>query len=154
MKKTLAFLLALFLLAGSAAAEVDLSGMTFDELVALKDQINQALWSSKEWQEVTVPAGIWTVGKDIPAGSWTIRTASDLGNANIYYFRQLDAVGMGPDYMDYFAFRQIIGSAISEYNDTGIPVSLDLDLQSGWYFQTDSAVIFTPFAGKPDLGFK
>lgn len=153
MKKTLAFLLALFLLAGSAAAEVDLSGMTFDELVALKEQINQALWSSKEWQEVTVPAGIWTVGKDIPAGSWTIRTASPLAYSSIYYFSQLDAAGMGPDYMSYFVLRQLVGSDLNAYENTGYPDSISLELKSGYYIQFDSSLIFTPYTGAPDFGF-
>ena len=71
MKRTLCIILAFVLvltLAPAAFADVDLSGMSFDELVALKDQINLALWNSADWQEVTVPQGVWQVGADIPAG--------------------------------------------------------------------------------------
>lgn len=44
------------------AAQIDLSAMTYEELVALKDKINLAMWESKDWEEVTVPQGVWTVG--------------------------------------------------------------------------------------------
>ena len=39
-------------------ADIDLSGMNYDELVALKDQINRAIWNSDDWQEVEVPQGV------------------------------------------------------------------------------------------------
>ena len=56
MKKFLFSFIVLVLLITSAAADpVDLSGMSFDELVALRDQLNLAIWNSQEWQEVTVP---------------------------------------------------------------------------------------------------
>lgn len=64
MKKALSLFLAIMLLIVSipAMADVDLTGMTYAELVALKDQINLAIWNSSEWQEVTVPQGVWKVG--------------------------------------------------------------------------------------------
>lgn len=78
MKKLVSFFLTALLLFSAASADpVDLSGLSFDELVALRDQINLAIWNSQEWQEVTVPAGIWQVGKDIPAGHWSIRVAAE-----------------------------------------------------------------------------
>ena len=78
MKKLVSFFLAALLICSAAAADpVDLSGMSYDELVALRDQINLAIWNSQEWQEVTVPEGIWIVGEDIPAGHWSIRVAAE-----------------------------------------------------------------------------
>ena len=50
MKKLITFCMTLALvlaLAPAAFADVDLSGMTFDELVALRDQIDLAIWSSQ-----------------------------------------------------------------------------------------------------------
>ena len=74
MKKLVAQFPAIVLAAGFALAEgIDLSGMSYDELVALKDRINLAMWQSDEWQEVTVPQGVWKVGEDIPAGHWTVK---------------------------------------------------------------------------------
>ena len=43
MKKFLALVSLLSLLAVPVLAEVDLSGMSYDELVALKDQLNLAM---------------------------------------------------------------------------------------------------------------
>lgn len=34
------------------------------------------------------------------------------------------------------------------------PESTDLILEEGWFFKCGGDVIFTPYAGKPDLGFK
>lgn len=33
----------------------------------------EAIWNTKEWQEVEVPAGVYEVGVEIPAGEWTLR---------------------------------------------------------------------------------
>ena len=57
MKKWIALLLVLVSLFSAAsaeviattAAEIDLSGMGYEELVALKDRINLAIWKSEEW---------------------------------------------------------------------------------------------------------
>ena len=80
MKKIYALILAAVILlaiptvafATSGKLDIDLSKLSYEELVELKDQINLAIWQSKEWEEVEVPQGIWEVGKDIPEGKWTI----------------------------------------------------------------------------------
>ena len=74
MKKVAALFLAMVILMASAVcyAEVDLKSMTFDDLIALRDQLNAEILSRPEWKEVKVPAGEWVVGKDIPAGSYSI----------------------------------------------------------------------------------
>ena len=58
-------LMILFAVPCSCAEDIDLSGMSIDELVELKDRINLAIWNSQEWEEVTVPQGEWIVGEDI-----------------------------------------------------------------------------------------
>lgn len=154
MKRLFSLLLTALLLAGSAAADpIDLSGMSFDELVALRDQLNLAIWNSQEWQEVTIPAGIWIVGKDIPVGHWNIKVASETDYQFITYFNHLDSVGLGPDYSGYFYQQQIASSDLVAYG-VGCPESVSIDARDGWYIQCTGAVIFTPYAGKPDLGFK
>lgn len=158
MKKliTIILILALFMPA-AALADVDLTGMTYEELVKLKDQINLAIWNSQEWQEVTVPVGLWTIGEDIPAGHWSIclkedspqnfvaftytdlldESGKDAGNrfdAKIYYYGQLGKPG---------------------YKDGKYADSIDIELKEGTYLIVEyGPVIFTPYAGKPDLGFK
>lgn len=63
MKKIFALLLALFLLPAFSLADIpDISGLSYDELVQLNNQINLAMWNSEEWQEVTVPPGTYQIG--------------------------------------------------------------------------------------------
>ena len=154
MKRFFLFLLLLALVTSAAGASgVDLSGMTFDELVALREQLNLAIWNSAEWQEVNVPEGIWIVGEDIPAGHWSIRVAAKHDYFYVLYFDKLDDVGKRPA-RDAYIFSQDI--ATEDYHPFGEinATSVDIDMKEGWYFECGGEVIFTPFAGKPDLGFK
>ena len=135
-----------------AHATVDLSGMSFDELLALKEQVNAALWASDELQEVTVPAGMYQIGKGIPAGHWTIRPV-DGDTARIYWGSALDEskteIASGKKYNS----EQITSpsDSYSKYNNVE---SVSWDLTNGSYIIIkDSAVVFSPFAGL-DLGFK
>ena len=74
MKKLLTIILILALVVPAAAfADLpDISNLSYDELIQLKDSINIAMWNSQEWQEVTVPIGVWVVGEDIPIAHWSI----------------------------------------------------------------------------------
>ena len=155
MKKLFVLILALVLCCSSAyASSIDLSGMTFDELVALREQLNLAIWNSQEWQEVTVPAGVWKVGEDIPAGSWTIVPVSS--SVSVYYCDRLDEYGVkmaydanGKDWIINADKKQDGSWKYSYY-----PHQLDLDLADNMYLILSGTVVFTPYTGKPDLGFK
>jgi len=154
MKKLLSLLvLAALLLSVPADADVDLSGMSFDELIALRDQVNLALWATEEWQEVTVPAGAYTIGKEIPAGYWTIRPV-DGKTASVSWGSRFDATGAEIDlWGDFGVFEQITSAADSyaQYNDIR---SVSWDLIEGTVLVIGSAsVIFTPYTGV-NLGFK
>lgn len=154
MKRLFVLFLSLFLIIGSAAADpVDLSGMSFDELVALRDQLNLAIWNSQEWQEVTIPAGVWKVGEDIPAGHWHITLPGSLSTTTVYYFEKLDKAGLSFDPLAYFYF-DILSTPDMESAGFSYGPSVDIAMTAGWYFLNDMPVIFTPYAGKPDLGFK
>lgn len=154
MKKLIAFLIVL-LLPAFAAAEVDLSGMSFDELISLRDKINYALWETDEWEEVTVPCGVWKVGEDIPAGKWTI-SAVDGAYVGIEYGSTLDESEMGISYYSKNYYVETIISPSSYTFRKGADTSkVDLDLKKGNYFcVTTGEAVFTPYAGKTDLGFK
>jgi len=155
MKRVFSLALACVLvltLAPAAFAEWDLSGLTFDELVALKDQINLAIWSSAEWQEVTVPQGLWKVGEDIPVGTWTIK-------CNDGYFTKIIAgtnvkpSGDGLEF-PYGAANMIYNPNHSMYRSDKI-TEWSVVLHDGDYVEVDDApAVFTPYAGKPSLGFK
>ncbi len=153
MKRFFLLLLAISLLITAAAADVpDLSGMSFDELVALRDQLNLAIWNSQEWQEVTVPAGVWVVGEDIPAGHWTVRPLPD-SYVGVVYFDRLDQFGkdVGRGWLGWSGTLTSRGEGDWTF---GEPTQVDLVMEAGMFFKCSQAVIFTPYAGKPDLGFK
>lgn len=154
MKKLVCLILALFMFPMIAFAEVDLSGMSYDELVALKDKINLAIWNSKEWQEVTVPQGTWEVGKDIPAGSWTVRCA-------IAYFgmisigEKLDESGTGIDYHSRIGSEVITSPDYKLYQKGKDVPEYSFTVKDGDYIVImECDMTFTPYTGKPDLGFK
>lgn len=154
MKRLFALLLTALLLAGSAAADpVDLSGLSFDELVALRDQLNLAIWNSQEWQEVTVPEGIWIVGQDIPTGHWSVRVAAEHDYFYISYFDILNEIEKRPGNGARLVQQDIASPGYSAFGET-TPESADVILEEGWYFKCGGAVIFTPYTGKPDLGFQ
>lgn len=155
MKKLIILLMILIMLPVIALADPpDLSGMSFDELVQLKDQINLAMWNSQEWQQVTVPAGVWIVGEDIPAGMWEINA---IGEDYLYcvYFDQLSEFGDGP--ADGYACRVDMISTLKNKDGTwsdNMAHVLYLDMKDGMYFQCSHSVVFSPYTGKPDLGFQ
>lgn len=153
MKRLFVLFLSLFLIVGSAAADpVDLSGMSFDDLVALRDQLNLAIWNCQEWQEVTVPAGVWKIGEDIPAGHWTIRPLP--GNiVYIYYCDILDEYGKKPG-KGWSGWDGNLDDYKSTTFTTVDPDEVDLVLTDGMYIINSYYAVFTPYAGKPDLGFK
>lgn len=155
MKKVIAIFITValvFVLAPAAFADVDLSGMTFDELVALRDQIDLAIWSSQEWQEVEVPQGLYKVGADIPAGKWTIRAPS--GEANtVKIGSELDDNGTDVNFRG--DSRMIVGENYTGWTVSGACDFWTVDLRDDQYVCIKNGpAVFTPYAGKPSLGFK
>lgn len=154
MKKLLsATMLLILLIVLPAFAEIDLSGMTFDELVSLKEKINLAMWECEEWQEVLVPQGIYEIGKDIPSGKWTIRVQDN----------QFAQLSWGTCYNDKgdaikhdIDFDQIFSESSSQYRKDD-PLRnktfVDYNLKDGQYLEVRfGQVIFTTYSGH-DLGF-
>ena len=70
MKKLICIVLILML--PVIALADDLSSMSYEELLTLRQQITAEIMSRPEWKEVEVPSGIWIVGKDIPVGTYSI----------------------------------------------------------------------------------
>ena len=153
MKKLVAFILALIVVPVAVLADIpDISDLTYDELVQLKDKINLAMWNSKEWQEITVPAGVWVIGKDIPAGHWTIKPLPG-DYVNVTYFDRLDQFGksVGAGWLGWGGTLTARGEDDITF---GEPTQVDLEMIEGMFFKCSHSVIFTPYAGKPGLGFK
>ena len=151
MKRVFVLVLALLVVGALASAEVDLSGMTFDELVALKEQINLAIWNCQEWQEVTIPIGVWKVGEDIPAGHWAICASEDSRWSAFQVGTALDPTGKDIDIMN----TKYWYSDSFEAGETNKPQEIDYDFKDGDYLIVEyGPVVFKPFNGKQSLGFK
>lgn len=154
MKRVFSLALACVLvltLAPAAFADWDLSGLTFDELVALKDQINLALWNSADWQEVTVPQGIYKVGTDIPAGKWTIK-APDSGYTVVKIGSELDENGTDVNYRG--ESKPICGEHYAGFAPSNVCEFWTIELREDQYVSVNNGdAVFTPYTGN-SLGFK
>jgi hypothetical protein len=155
MKKliTLILILALFLPA-AALADVDLTGMTYEELVKLKDQINLAIWNSQEWQEVTVPPGVYEIGVDIPAGHWSVRPFEGCGPAYVIYASGVQDQGHDVDLFAGDHIMECLCNPSSELYSAEYKTTTSIIMENGHFVRLDCTMIFTPYSGKPDLGFK
>lgn len=153
MKRIATLLLSLLLLVSVSYAEtIDLDGLTFDEMSALRDHIMLEMMSRDEWQEVTVPAGTYQVGVHIPAGHWTIKPTDgnycviEVGAALEDNSKEIKYGSAG-----YYHVMLVSETSRSYKDDQAF---VDLDLKDGMYICIErSAVVFTPYSGQPDLGF-
>lgn len=158
MKKFLAFLLMFLMVYPVLAEDIDLSNLSYKELVSLKERINLAMWQSEEWQEVTVPQGIYIVGKDIPVGHWTVKCAGTYF-AKIEVCDTIDSTGKDVNPYSYsskyYWDEEVYNPTNMLYNQYNDLVECDIDLREGLYVVIKySSVTFTPYTGKPSLGFK
>ena len=136
----------------AAFADWDLSGLTFDDLIALRAQIQLEMMSRGEWEEVEVPQGVYQVGVDIPAGTWTIRskgkyyTGINVGTA----LRENKADVVFPPN----AFATIYNVNGGAYDESKLS-EWTVTVSNGEYVVVeDGPAIFTTYTGKPSLGFK
>lgn len=73
MKKVTALFLAILMLTiPTALASGDLAGMTIEQLVQLRTQIESELVSRKEVKSFSVPQGTYIAGEDFPAGVYKV----------------------------------------------------------------------------------
>ena len=140
-----------------SAADIDLSGLSYDELVALKDRINLAIWECEEWQEVTVPQGVWVVGEDIPAGKWTIKCVDGAFRTEICWGDYLSDDGVSVSNKNRGEKYVYISNPDHKWYEVGDMTEYTVSLQAGDYVEVahdEDAAVFMPYAGKPSLGFK
>ena len=128
----------------SASAQVDLSSMSYDDLVALSKDVGRVIMQHDDFDSVSVPRGIWEVGSDIPAGTW-ILTSSDGGYVNITYGTTLEP---GGNSMNQFER----GNTSQDLEDSE---SWRVVAKDGCYFEIRYGdVTFTSDTGSTGLGFK
>ena len=130
MKKLIALILvALSLIPMVAFADVDFSGMSFDELISLNEKLIQEIISRPEFKEVTVPTGSYKVGEDIPAGNYSLSFSSGTFGSMI----QIN------DYQDVYSVSSsdpVVGKVTLKDGDS-IKISM-------------GSIVFKPYVG---LGF-
>jgi hypothetical protein len=155
MKRVFSLALAIVLvlsLAPSCFAEFDLSGMSYDDLVALKDQVQRAIWENEKWEEVTVPQGIYQVGRQIPPGKWTVLCKSN-SMGEIEVADSLRENGTKVTFPPK-ASKVIYNPDGLMYNE-GDATEWTVELFDGEYVAVSmSSLVFTPYSGAPELGFK
>lgn len=156
MKKICSLLLILSLIIPVVAlADIDLSGLSFNELLVLREQIAQELTTRPEWKEVTVPIGVWKVGEDIPAGHWTV-SAVDGGISMVVIGTALDITGYEIDSWnsDFYFWKQIESANYHSFNPISSISSFDFTFMDGYYLiVSNGPAVFSPYIGKPSLGF-
>ena len=152
MKKIVTMMvLVIMLVFDTTIAEIDLSGMTFNELVDLKERINLAMWECEEWQEITLPQGIYEIGVDIPEGHWTILPEDgSIAYIIIGSFRTGATV-------DGNKSSVMVASKKYEYYNEDYMEQADVILEKGRFVEVSAdagKAVFVPYSGKPDMGFK
>lgn len=148
MKRLLASFLAAILVFGCASADVDLTGMSLEELVALRDQVDVAIAELLKGKIVVLPAGVYQVGKDIPAGHWSITASKDdniFGWSVFTYCSELDSTGAQAGNrwtMDVYYSKQVRNPE----SDAAVSLTnIDIEIEDGNYIIIEYApLIFTP----------
>ena len=157
MKKLISIVLLLIMASFAYAEDIDLSGMSYTELVNLKNRINLAIWQSEEWQEVTVPQGTWKVGEHIPAGHWTVKAHTDTWATNISWGERLSDNGETISYWGRFSMSNTVynpnNKSFDPINDMS---TYSFEVREGDYISIIyGAAIFMPYAGTEiTFGFK
>ena len=149
MKKLLAVLLVLCLLPWVYAEDIDLSGLSFEELRALQNRIAEEIVTRPEWMEVAVPVGVYKIGVDIPAGDWCLRAGRvEKDHVNVSCSWTIDDTKTRLGSLLFYESIYIDGVADGIKRD-----SLNVTLLEGSYFEVERGwVIFTPPV-RIDLGF-
>ena len=139
-----------------SAFKIDVNDLSLAQMAALRDQIQLAMMYTDEWQEVQVPIGAYEIGVDIPAGHWNIASTAT-GYSVIKYADQLDESGKDADYSSILYSEGVAGtdSVLIKDDPGGFATLIDIELKEGKYLVVEHGmVIFTPYTGKPDLGFR
>lgn len=138
------------------ASEIDLSGMTLDELRALKERITMAMWETEEWLQATLRPGVYEIGVDIPAAHWDL-TAVKGDYAHVIWCRALNRTGKGCDDSDKMHGQTIMDKNYKNFDTyMGIyPNQIDLELIDGTFLIVEQGpVILTPYAGNDLIEFE
>lgn len=116
-----------------AARAENVSEMSYERLIQLRQRVDQEIISRPEWKEVTVPAGIYKIGEDIPAGTYSIRLPNADGCENFSVW--------GKEYENYIDGG---GCIASELLDDENPIFGKLELKAGNIIYISGPLVFAP----------
>lgn len=132
----------------------EVATLSLDELLALKNQLNLAIWRATEWKEITVQQGIWKIGEDIPAGHWTIQ-ASDGAYTLLQWCGKLNAEGTAMDVDTLIGTASLVSTHSEMFDSTMHRSAIDWNLKDGTYIIVSSGnAVFIPYRGNTDFEFK
>lgn len=101
-----------------------------------------------------VPQGVWVVGEDIPAGKWTIKP-QDEHSVFVYWGDKLNEAGTNVAYSTIYEYEVLTSKNNKYYSEAYDLTEVSWDLKDGHYIVVDDGIaVFTPYSGKPSLGFK
>ena len=149
MKKLISFFLIIALLLPAAALSdlFDISGLSYDELLALRDVVNEAILSSSENETIKLDPGVWAVGIDFPAGVWLV---SPLDNQfmHLWYGDKLNDsgtnAGLGWDSVNgYNKMLSTKKAKDGSWKDPDYPHFVKITMREGWYIINGGTVVLT-----------
>ena len=134
----------------ACAEEIDLTALTWEELLDLKAAITLEQLTREEWEEVEVPQGVYKVGEDIPAGKWTITCKT----GRSCYFEFGEALREDGHSVSWRGTHDLV-YIYKDAGSDGKQTEYTFDAKDGYYIVIDdSPATFTPYTGTRDLGFK
>lgn len=137
----------------ACAEEIDLTALTWEELLELKSAITLEQLTRDEWEEVEVPQGVYKVGEDIPAGKWTV-TCKYGTSATISWGEKLDSTGHDVDIWGLYDMANV-KNPNHKWTDKNDRLEYTFDAIEGHYIIIDiGTATFAPYTGTRDLGFK
>lgn len=156
MKKliTIILILALLLPAAALADLPDISGLTLDELIQLREMVDEAILASSEYEQIELAPGFWKVGVSFPAGYWTV-TPADGQYMNLWYGDVANesetAPGYGWDSVNgYNNTMSTKKNKDGSWKDQDMPHWADINMKEGWYLKNAGTVTLTPYIGSHD----
>jgi hypothetical protein len=149
MKKLIAILMVCLIATLPALADtVDLSGMSYSDLILLQKRIEKALFAHEDFEMVAVPAGLYRFGVDIPEGKWEIHAHPNV-MVTVIYGKNLSESGTSVQWLNGGELKYLYGENNWTY-DEGKQSYWTVNAKYGYYIEFDSTVYFQKPAG---LGF-